>query len=437
MKSHSSGRQGGEKTLQRQSAGLRQGNGREAAGVQMAPGMQTFYPMQLMQLQQTIGNLATGAVIQRMLDPSTGNRFPVDWRNLNLHQLQMLEQHVANGSLIYEPGDQDALNKRKLQLQTGSMDEEEEEVEIEEEADEIDEISEIDSDSEEEEESSSEDEMEAMNVEEWYEQDISSQGTSDDEEFKPGVNPIVQELYSAMEPKFKQSVEDRGGKKLPGKKVQGDFLEQYVTSHSRDMDTRERDANQFAMNIPGIDHMMDSSSHPFVQDKMHLSAHTAKIETYRAHYAKRFDMAKKLLKSMAEEGKRGTSIRGMFESVVSDDAWIHKNAVEPILSEVNKHRELYKKALTDDTADSLPDILDNDGLIQQVGNCIAFAVPSDIWEQLYAASERGEVLPAELRSYIRLDLDTGEFRQLYDMLSHVAAPWNERKPKQEDDEYKG
>lgn len=98
---------------------------------------------------------------------------------------------------------------------------------------------------------------------------------------------------------------------------------------------------------------------------------------------------------------------------------------------------IYRKAIESSKANSLPDITEDDVLIKQVGECIAFAVPSDIWEKMYTAKENGIVSDAELAAYIRLDVATNEFQELYSKLNHVAAPWNEKKPKEEDDEYKG
>ncbi len=399
---------------------------------------------QVLQLQRSVGNRAAGTVIQRMIDASNGDRFPVNWGSLNPWSIQILIQKIRLGQFILEEGEWYQLKERIRQLQSGgngTSEEKHKAGENEEGEPEFGPDSDIEDELEVEGEDEGTDEAEAefgedhMTLGDLYHMDV-SQMDADNSDFKPGVNPIVQELYDTVEPKFKQVVENKG-RKVAGKKAQGDFLEQYVTTHARDMDTAERDANQFYMNIPGIDHMLDNSSHPFVQDKMHLSAHTAKIETYRAHYTNRFKMAKNLLTAMVEEGKRGTSIRSMFESVVSDNTWLHKNVVQSVLSAVNRYRSAYQKALNDDKATSLPDIGEDDGLIQQVGNQIAFAVPSDIWEQLHQASERGIIDRTEMRAYIRLDLDTADFRQLFDLLSHVASPWNERKPKEEDDEYRG
>lgn len=443
MKAQTSESRGGEKKSGGQS-GIGQvpavvGRG-EAAGAISALQAGSPSPAHVMQLQQSIGNRATGAVIQRMVDPSNGNRFPVNW-NMNYFQLLSLKKHIEEGTLVPEEGELDILNKRLKLFETGPGGAEEDEEEETEAGEDIEIEYEGYSSSEEEEEDSAEDEADDMTLEEFYTTDWSAPETeakeAEDEDYEMETNPIVQEIYDSMEPTFKASVDGRDGRKLPGKKVQGDFLEHYVTTHTRDTDLGERDANQFAMNIPGIDHMVDSGTHPFVQDKMHLSVHTAKIETYRAHYANRYKMAQNLLKGMAEEGKRGTNIRAMFESVTADDAWIHKDAVQSVLNAVNKHREEYAKALESSKANSLPDITDDDALIRQVGDYIAFAVPSDIWEQMYIAKENGTVSDAELAAFIRLDAATSEFLQLYGMLNHVAAPWNEKKPKAEDDEYEG
>jgi hypothetical protein len=444
MKSHASGSKEAEKKPGGRS-GIGQvpaAAGREAAGAISALNAGALSPGHVMQLQQTIGNRATGAVIQRMIDPSTGNKFPVDWRNMSYYNLLVMKQHIEQGTLIPEAGELEAMNSRLAQLMTGPTGRVEEQGnEAENDEIEIEEDNGYDNSSSEEEGSSSEDEEDGMTLEEFYVTDWSAPEMeakeTEDEDYEMETNPIVKDIYDTMEPTFKASVDGRDGRKLPGKKVQGDFLEHYFTTHARDTDQGERDANQFAMNIPGIDHMVDNGKHPFVQDKMHLSVHTAKIETYRAHYANRYKMAQNLLKGMAEEGKRGTNIRAMFESVVSDDAWIHKDAVQSILNAVNKHREEYSKALESSKANSLPDITDDDALIRQVGDYISFAVPSDIWEQMYLAKESGIVSDAELSAYIRLDVATSEFQQLYGMLSHVAAPWNEKKPKEEDDEYRG
>lgn len=445
MKSHTSEGRSGEKKSGGQSGigKVPTSNGQVAAGALSALQAGTMSPAHVMQLQQSIGNRATGAVIQRMIDPSNGNRFPINW-NMNYFQLLQLKNHIEEGALVPEEGELDILNKRLKLFETGSggADEEEEtegEEDIEIDYDDYEGYS--SSEEEDEGEDSSEDEADGMTLEEFYTTDWSAPETeakeAEDEDYEMETNPIVQEIYDSMEPMFKASVDGRDGRKLPGKKVQGDFLEHYVTTHTRDTDRGERDANLFAMNIPGIDHMVDSGTHPFVQDKMHLSVHTAKIETYRAHYANRYKMAQNLLKGMAEEGKRGTNIRAMFESVVADNAWIHKDAVQSVLNTVNQHREELRKAIESSKANSLPDITEDDALIRQVGDCIAFAVPSDIWEKMYTAKENGIVSDAELAAYIRLDVATSEFQQLYGMLSHVAAPWNEKKPKEEDDEFKG
>ncbi|ARU60750.1 hypothetical protein CBW65_06345 [Tumebacillus avium] len=240
------------------------------------------------------------------------------------------------------------------------------------------------------------------------------------------LNPDQQELLDQMRPQFEARVAERDGKKLPGKMVQGDLLEHYTSTQSRDMEVEEMDANSYHKNIPGIDHLRDQSTHLFVQDKMHLSVHTAKIETYRGHYKRRGKMGANLVKAMAQDGKRGTNIRSLFEDAINSGSWVHKGALQTIYNKVMEYRK----------NDEISEIKDDDELIELAANNIAFSVPSDIWEALYQQYLNGNVPQEEMRSYIRLDMNTAEFIQVMALLEDIAAPWNERNQKEEDDEYK-
>lgn len=249
-----------------------------------------------------------------------------------------------------------------------------------------------------------------------------------DSEFDPTdmLNPDQQELLDQMRPQFEARVAERKGKKLPGKMVQGDLLEHYTSTQSRDMDVEEMDANSYHKNIPGIDHLRDQSTHLFVQDKMHLSTHTAKIETYRGHYKRRGKMGANLVKAMAADGKRGTNIRSLFEDAINSGSWVHKGALQTIYNKVMEYRK----------NDEISEIKDDDELIELAASNIAFSVPSDIWEALYQGYLNGNVPEEEMRSYIRLDMNTAEFIQVMALLEDVAAPWNERNPNEDEEEYK-
>ncbi|TCP52626.1 hypothetical protein EV586_109109 [Tumebacillus sp. BK434] len=247
-------------------------------------------------------------------------------------------------------------------------------------------------------------------------------------EFDPTdmLNPDQQELLDQMRPVFEARVAERKGKKLPGKMVQGDLLEHYTSTQSHDMEIEEVNANEYHKNIPAIDHLRDHSTHLFVQDKLHLSAHTAKIETYRAHYAKRGTMGANLVKAMAADGKRGDHIRALFSDAINTDSWVHKDTLQTIYNKVSKYRK----------DDEISEIKDDDDLIELAASNIAFSVPSDIWEALYQEYLNGNVPENEMRSYIRLDMNTDEFIQVMALLQDVAAPWDERNPKEDDEEYK-
>ncbi len=401
MRAHSSDRQTGKAPTHSDTRAEQAGAFRpppQDAGKAPHPG--TFSPAHLLQLQQTMGNRAVARslnalvrrsdpVIQRVLD-ETGEALPIDWDTLSPLMAMNVMNQITNGGWIAEEGDLARLNaiieggpstETKMEIEEGSDEE--------------------------------------------------------DEDFVPGLNPDQEELFASIEPGFVEKMNARKGRKLPGKMVQGGMLEHYVSTFSGDMGIEEMDANRFSMNIPGIDHMVDSSTHPFIQDKMHLSEHTARTETYRAHYANRHRMAENLLKSMATAGKKGADIRSMFESALTVDTWLHKSVIQRISDAVKAHMRAYEEALDSEVAVELPNILDDEELVALVGNCIAFAVPADIWEALYQGYENGEIPGEEMGAYQRLDLDTGEFMQVFAMLNHVAAPYNERKPKEGDEDYEG
>ncbi|ASS73704.1 hypothetical protein CIG75_01070 [Tumebacillus algifaecis] len=250
--------------------------------------------------------------------------------------------------------------------------------------------------------------------------------TDSDSDMEEELNPDQRELLDQMRPVFESQVRKRQGKKLPGKKVQGDLLEHHTSVFSNDLDVQEMNANSYAMNIPGIDHLQDKSSHLFVQDKMHLSQHTAKIETYRAHYKNRGQMAEKLVIAMAKNGKRGTNIRQLFQDAIDNESWVHKAALEKILGVINGYRD----------DDEISEVKYDDELIELVANNIAFTVPSDIWEAIYEQYTLGRVSASEMSAYIRLDMNTAEFVKVFELLKHVAAPWSEKSTKWEDKDYK-
>jgi hypothetical protein len=133
-------------------------------------------------------------------------------------------------------------------------------------------------------------------------------------------------------------------KKFPGKSAQGNMLEHNVSSFSNDMNIQEVDGNAAAKNIPGIDHFVDTPSHLFVQDKLHLSEHTAKPETYRKRYQNRSKMAKNFLESMAKDGTKGEKMRKTMKSITDNPNWSNKESSVTIHDGVEKQSD-FKKIL--------------------------------------------------------------------------------------------
>lgn len=249
------------------------------------------------------------------------------------------------------------------------------------------------------------------------------------------LNPDQQELYEGMKIGLEQKVKERKGKKMPGRSVQGSMLEEVTSNHIQNLDMGEINANKYAMNIAGIDHLQDHPKFSFIQDKLHLSKETAHTETYRAHYKNRFEMAKKLLVDIDKKGKKSEQIMLMFEDAISQDAWMHKDIYQLLVNKVKEHWAEYEEALNSKSSTSLPSLVEDEQLIEDIGNHIAFSVPKDIWELLYNQYENGFITEDEMQAYIRLDLDTSEFIQVFEMLSDYTSPYNEHKVKDEDEDW--
>ena len=262
---------------------------------------------------------------------------------------------------------------------------------------------------------------------------------SDDESYDGNqMSEEQMELVESLLPGIKAQVEKREAR-LPGKQVMGNMLEQHVSTFSGDMGFLEVNANQFAMNIPGIDHIQDHPRFPFLQDKMHLSSHTAKPETYREHYRKRGTMAVKLLERMATG--TATSVDNMFQSVLKNVSWQNKEVIQELVKGVARFRKSYEEALDSETSNSLPRIEDEEDLVKLVSNAIAFPVPADIWEALYQASEHVEPGPnrisaSEMSAYRRLDMTTQDFQQVFGQFSEFATkPGEKTRINPEEDDY--
>lgn len=265
---------------------------------------------------------------------------------------------------------------------------------------------------------------------------ILEQEDADDSDYEDGMREDLREAVDRLTPHFTQVLQDRNGKKLPGRKVQGDLLEEfYSLGPIGSENSNEVNANEFLMNMGGIDHVRDHPTHPFVQDKMHLSESTAKPETYRDHYRNRFKMSEKFLRGYVSSGEKRRKTGEMMKRVSEDDTWENKSLIREITSAADEHRKSVEEALEDDNATEIPDIGNNEELIEKVGNAIGFSVPSDIWEQLHEMRESEEVEEEEMKAYIRLDPTTQEFRSAFDELNPFANPMSEKKAKKDDEEY--
>jgi len=250
------------------------------------------------------------------------------------------------------------------------------------------------------------------------------------------LDPNQQELFDHMDTTLSDKMQERKGKKLPGRSVQGDMLEWTTSTFTQDIDVNEIDANQYAMNIAGIDHLQDNSKFSFIQDKLHLSKHTANTDTYRKHYENRYKMSAKLLAEINKNGKKSQQIMQMFQDAISNNAWLHKDIFQKLVTTVNNHWKAYNKALNNPSSNTLPSLVDDETLIEQLGDSIAFTVPSDIWEALYELFENDTISKQEMNAYIRLDMSTSDFVKVFDLLSDYANPYNEKNVKEDDEDYK-
>jgi hypothetical protein len=401
-------------------------------------------PSTIDHLQQTIGNRALGRVmqshesvertgsttamdlpvggitVQRMIEKTNGQQVPIDWDHIAEDELQIVLNHVHDGNYELEAGDQERLRgviSRHAQVNSETQTNREEE----------------------EKEASSEDEEHLVDDEymDFIHHTIDENEETEQEDpnydFEKEFSPEQQEIYDKFHPMYEARMEEKG-KRFPGKSAQGNMLEHNFSAFSSNMGFKEIDGNAAAKNIPGIDHFVDMPSYLFVQDKLHLSAHTAKPETYRKHYKNRPKMAKNFLKSMASDGKRGESLRTTMKSIVDNPDWTHKESAASIHGGVEKHRKEYKEAVDDDEAQTLPSIEDNKELVDQITSNIAFSIPSDMWEKLKADET---ISKEEMSAYLRLDLSTSDFKKILDRMQDVVAPWNEVGANSDDEAYVG
>lgn len=354
------------------------------------------------------GMPAGGTTVQRVIDNSTEQRVPLDWDTLSKDDVDTILQKIRDADWELEKGDRERLLAIIDQYDRENFAAERARQGIEEESS-----------------------VKAENIEEEddyadllnrsFAEEVSEQEdpTFDGENM---LNPDQQELYDKFYPMYKARMEEKE-RKYPGRLAQGSMLEFNFSNFSNDMGINEVDGNAASKNMPGIDHFVDRPSHLFVQDKLHLSEHTANTKTYRKHYENRATMAKKFLGSMAKDGKTGDKMRSTMESIANDPKWENKDSVNSIYDGVKKHRQEYRKALKSQKANTLPNIRDEKKLVDRVKNNIAFSVPSDIWEQLH---EDKSIPPEEMRSYLRLDLSTEDFKQVFDRMNDVITPWNEK-----------
>lgn len=264
-----------------------------------------------------------------------------------------------------------------------------------------------------------------------------------DEDYVPGFTPDQEELIDSMKPGLEEKVRERK-RKFPGRKVQGDMLEQNASVFLNDTGVSELNTNNFLMNCPGIDHIQDSPTFPFVQDKMHLAESSANYKTYRTHYAKRKTMAKKLIGTMSGETKDSEAIKKMYKTVIENPDWSNsKDFLQSILDKVDEHKKAYQKMLDGETEIEVGNLIDDEDLVKEIASKIGFSVPSDIYEQLYSIYSAGQkdnkketISPEEMSSFIRLDMSTLEFMEVFKEFDEYASPYNEKKPKEEEEEFK-
>ncbi|ELR73695.1 hypothetical protein C900_02099 [Fulvivirga imtechensis AK7] len=332
----------------------------------------------------TVGNSQSAATVQLFKDKKSGQTSPIIWNNIREIDLMNIYNMVISGN--YEFEDKEELEFYKKMDELGmSFDKKDD-----------DKFSEFDGNQ---------------------------------------LDPNQQELFDYMNETLSNKVNQRDGKKLPGRTVQGDMLEWTTSTFTNDIDINEVNANEYAMNMAGIDHLQDNHKFSFIQDKLHLSPHTANTDTYRKHYENRHKMSAKLLAEIDKNGLKAQKIMSMFQDAISNNAWLHKDYLQKLVNIVDNHREEYKKALNSFTTNTLPSLVDDDNLIRELGDRIAFTVPSDIWEALYQLYEKGVVPKEEMYSYIRLDMSTSDFIKVFDLLSDYANPYNEQRTKDEDEDW--
>jgi hypothetical protein len=228
--------------------------------------------------------------------------------------------------------------------------------------------------------------------------------------------------------------------RLPGKSVQGDALEFSTSSFLGMRDISQVNSNEYFMNSPGIDHLQDDPRFLFVQDKLHLSPHTATIQSYRDHYKNRWGMAQKLVKALGETTtKRGSDLFRMLGDALAKDTWVNKHVLQTIVTRIHQHiqdvNEFEAALERDEDPDEVSPLTEDDALIATIANALAFSVPRDMWELLYQAFAAGQIPQQEMHAYIRLDLSTGEFTQVLKLFDTYVAPANEKKRKSEDSDY--
>lgn len=362
-------------------------------------------PTPLHSLQQQVGNHTLSRTIQA-LRTVHGDDIPVYWDGLTAHEAQLIAQRVAQGIYILEGVEAQLLKAALSRAGVPSP-------------------------------------PPVGNPHEWDEDYLKLRRGEElddesdmDEDYDPAtLSPDQDELFDTMEPGLIKKFAERENRKMPGKGVQGTMLEEFVTLQSSMMSINNLDANHFAMNIPGIDHVVDNPHQPFVQDKLHLSASTANPKTYLDHYINRLNMAKKLLEALEKGGATSKKIMSMFASALSHAAWINKTLISELINTVNTHRKDYERALNDDST-SLPSLSEDEDLVGKIGNAIAFSVPSDIWESLYQLFQAGTIPSEQMNAYIRMDMSTSDFIQVFELFNAYANPVNETtKPKDEDTDW--
>jgi hypothetical protein len=151
-------------------------------------------------------------------------------------------------------------------------------------------------------------------------------------------------------------------------------------------------------------------------------------------------MAKNLVKALGETTKkRGQNLLLMLSDALAKDTWINKGVLQTIVNRVNRHVkdvEDFEESLDNGTdVGDMPMLQDDDDLVRTIADALAFSVPRDIWELLYQSFSAGDIPKKEMSAYIRLDMSTDEFAQVLKFFDAFVAPYNEKTPKHDDDEY--